>query len=36
MNLLKSILVAIDFTESSENILQNSINFAKTFKSNIT
>ncbi|HLV39946.1 universal stress protein [Xanthomarina sp.] len=36
MKLLKSILVAVDFTESSENILENSINFAKTFKSKIT
>lgn len=36
MKLLKSILVAIDFTESSENILKNSISFAKTFKSKIT
>lgn len=36
MKLLKSILVAIDFTESSENVLQNAISFAKTFKSKIT
>lgn len=36
MKLLKSILVAIDFTESSDNILKNSISFAKSFKSKIT
>jgi nucleotide-binding universal stress UspA family protein len=36
MKLLKSILVAIDFTESSENVLKNAISFAKTFKSKIT
>ncbi|MFD1160963.1 universal stress protein [Hwangdonia seohaensis] len=36
MKLLKSILVAIDFTESSDHVLKNSISFAKTFKSKIT
>ena len=36
MKLLKSILVAIDFSESSENVLKNSIKFAKTFQSKIT
>lgn len=36
MKLLNSILVAIDFTESSENVLKNAISFAKTFKSKIT
>ena len=36
MKLLKSILVAIDFSESSENVLNNSIKFAKTFQSKIT
>ena len=36
MILLKSILVAIDFTESSENVLKNSMSFAQTFKSKIT
>lgn len=36
MKLLKNILVAIDFTESTENVLNNAINFAKTFKSKIT
>lgn len=36
MRLLKSILVAIDFTEHSENVLKNAIRFAKTFKSKIT
>jgi len=36
MKLLKSILVAIDFSESSENVLKNSIKFAKTFQSEIT
>jgi len=36
MKLLKRILVAIDFTASSENVLNNSIKFAKTFQSEIT
>jgi len=36
MKLLKNILVAIDFNKSSENVLKNSIKFAKTFKSKIT
>ena len=36
MKLLNSILVAIDFTDSSENVLKNAISFAKTFKSKIT
>ncbi len=36
MKLLKNILVAIDFNKSSENVLENSIKFAKTFKSKIT
>ncbi len=36
MKLLKSILVAVDFTDSSDNVLKNSIRFAKTFKSRIT
>ncbi|WOD44580.1 universal stress protein [Hwangdonia lutea] len=36
MKLLKSILVAIDFTESSDYVLKNAISFAKTFKSKIT
>lgn len=36
MILLKSILVAIDFTESSEDVLKNSITVAKTFNSKIT
>ncbi len=36
MKLLKNILVAIDFSESSENVLKNSIKFAKTFQSKIT
>ncbi len=36
MILLKNILVAIDFTESSESVLKNSINIAKTFNSKIT
>ncbi|MFB9058140.1 universal stress protein [Mariniflexile ostreae] len=36
MKLIKNILVAIDFTESSENVLKNAINFAKTFKSKVT
>lgn len=36
MKLLKNILVAIDFSESSENVLNNSIQFAKMFHSKIT
>lgn len=36
MKLLKNILVAIDFSKSSENVLKNAINFAKTFQSKIT
>ncbi|MFT4669372.1 MAG: universal stress protein E [Ulvibacter sp.] len=36
MKLLKSILVAIDFNKSSENVLKNSIKIAKTLKSKIT
>ena len=36
MKLLKNILVAIDFSESSENELNNSIQFAKMFNSKIT
>lgn len=36
MKLLKSILVAIDFTESSERVLENSIAFAKKFQSELT
>ncbi|GLR17667.1 universal stress protein [Portibacter lacus] len=36
MKILKNILVAVDFSESSENLLVNSIKFAKKFKSDIT
>ena len=36
MKLIKNILVAIDFSESSEHVLKNSIQFAKTFESKIT
>ncbi len=36
MKLLKSILVTIDFRESSDHVLKNSIQFAKTFQSKIT
>ncbi len=36
MKLLKNILVAIDFSESAENVLNNSIQFAKIFHSKIT
>lgn len=36
MKLLKRMLVAVDFSNSSENVLKNSIKFAKTFQSEIT
>lgn len=36
MKLLKSILLAIDFSKSSENVLKNSVKFAKKFQSKIT
>ncbi|MCM4171981.1 universal stress protein [Arenibacter sp. TNZ] len=36
MKLLKRMLVSIDFSNSSENVLKNSIKFARTFKSEIT
>jgi nucleotide-binding universal stress UspA family protein len=36
MKILKNILVGTDFTDSSKNVLSNSIQFAKTFNSKIT
>lgn len=36
MKLIENILVAVDFTESTDNVLKNAKNFAKTFKSKVT
>lgn len=36
MNLLEKILLATDFTESSKNVVENAVEFAKIFQSEIT